>query len=329
MIYVNLFGRLGNNLAQLGAAATLSKRLNTPFVAVPQKDCWCPAPDNCYYPEYLEPLKKNIFRKVQFTDCVPEGCQVVTGGISSWDDVDFSAGCDIEMRGVFLSTQLIDRDVCRELFSLSAEMNQALIDIFHLTSETGTIGIRRGDYMKLPHHFAICGKSYFINAMRRMEKLYGVKHWLVISEDVEWCEKVFKNIPSCRVLKNETVEGLMLPGANVTILRDFYLQTLCNYLIISNSSFSWWGGYLNVNKEPKMIYPTPWFGISSRKLYEAGVRDRYANLPGMEAMPNRNPYQRMRGWMYALWDIFIKCRSCILRFLKRVYCKLFRRSAKR
>jgi hypothetical protein len=41
---------------------------------------------------------------------------------------------------------------------------------------------------------------------------------------------------------------------------DLYLMSLCENNIIANSSFSWWGSWLNKNKEKKIIAPSKWFG---------------------------------------------------------------------
>lgn len=72
-------------------------------------------------------------------------------------------------------------------------------------------------------------------------------HFLVFSDDIGWCKTIFK-------------------GDNFTFIEgeedyiDLYLMSLCNDNIIANSSFSWWGSWLNKNNNKKIIAPSKWFG---------------------------------------------------------------------
>ena len=72
--------------------------------------------------------------------------------------------------------------------------------------------------------------------------------FVVFSQDIEWCKEhlapLKKNI-------------LFIEGERH--YHDFYLMTLCKHNIICNSTFSWWGAYLNKNPNKKIFAPLYWF----------------------------------------------------------------------
>jgi hypothetical protein len=49
---------------------------------------------------------------------------------------------------------------------------------------------------------------------------------------------------------------------------DLWLISLCNHNIMSNSSFSWWGSFLNQHKNKKVFVPSIWFGPMGEKNYQ-------------------------------------------------------------
>lgn len=99
--------------------------------------------------------------------------------------------------------------------------------------------IRRTDYLT-DKNFFVLGLNYYMEALSNLPDLPV----LVLSDDPEWCKKYF------------TTERFKISKSyNPNI--DLCLMSLCDYHIIANSSFSWWGSWLAKSK--KTIAPKNWF----------------------------------------------------------------------
>lgn len=117
------------------------------------------------------------------------------------------------------------------------------------------IHIRRGDYFqgKYASIFGVCSSNYFVRAMQTLESLEKSEiTYFVFSNDLEW---VNANIPfKCK--------KVVVPNYNVNSFWYIYLMSLCHHNIISNSSFSWWGAYLNEFEGKKVLGPSRWMNNS-------------------------------------------------------------------
>jgi hypothetical protein len=71
--------------------------------------------------------------------------------------------------------------------------------------------------------------------------------FLVFSDDINWCEENLKLENSIYINDEKDYNEL-------------YLMSLCDNNIIANSSFSWWGAWLNKNDDKLVVGPTKWFG---------------------------------------------------------------------
>ena len=105
-----------------------------------------------------------------------------------------------------------------------------------------SIHVRRTDYIKFPNHHPLCDMSYYEKAMMEV----GVNKFIIFSDDMAWCKEHFKGN------QFEFSEG----NAHY---QDLALMASCEHHIIANSSFSWWGAWLNPNKK-NVIAPKRWFG---------------------------------------------------------------------
>ena len=115
------------------------------------------------------------------------------------------------------------------------------------------IHIRRGDYLN--HNFNL-PDSYYHNAIKALD--IANPFYIFISDDPEHVRAEFAYLTNKYVSdNNEIVDLQLLQHADVCIL--------------SNSSFSWWGAWLN-NKPEKIVYaPKNWFGFREGTAYPAGI----------------------------------------------------------
>jgi hypothetical protein len=93
-----------------------------------------------------------------------------------------------------------------------------------------------------------CDKDYFVRAMELFPK---EALFIVFSNQIEKSKKLLSDIPkNIRFIEGEDH------------FCDLYLMSLCKHNIIANSSFSWWGAYLNSNPNKQIIAPKLWFNPS-------------------------------------------------------------------
>lgn len=122
--------------------------------------------------------------------------------------------------------------------------------------ETVSLHIRRGDYAKLNHALNI---YYYQRAMKKMEETIATPYYLIFSDDIAWVKENL-DIGARNIIVNE--EG------GLKDYEELMIMTKCRHNIISNSTFSWWGAWLNQNPEKMVIAPKVWFGEQKKIVLE-------------------------------------------------------------
>jgi hypothetical protein len=113
--------------------------------------------------------------------------------------------------------------------------------------------IRRGDYVSLKISNELHGVlplEYYYNAIELIKKQNPNITVFVFSDDIPWVKENLK-------LKDKCVYVDFNSGENSVF--DMFLMSLCKHNIIANSSFSWWGAWLNQNKNKIIVAPENWF----------------------------------------------------------------------
>lgn len=115
-----------------------------------------------------------------------------------------------------------------------------------------SLHIRRGDYVsdrKSNKIHGVCDLEYYKKAMKILNDKYENITYIVFSDDIAWSKE---NLASINMIYVDSKENRM-PH------EDIYLMSLCQHNIIANSSFSWWGAWLNTNDKKTILAPKIWF----------------------------------------------------------------------
>lgn len=113
------------------------------------------------------------------------------------------------------------------------------------------IHVRRGDYQYLPAFNGICDLDYYKKAISEIAS-DGLPHtYYIFSNDIKWCEENLRPL----IGNNKIV--FVTENTGTKSCWDMFLMTHCKNLIIANSSFSWWGAFLNT-RCGRVIAPSKW-----------------------------------------------------------------------
>ena len=232
-------GRLGNQMFQYAALRGIAANHNYEW-CIPPSTFKNPEKDHQLFGAFKLPSVKNVEML---------GATYV-GEKSFTFDEDLFKNCsdNVNLYGFFQTEKYfkhIEQQI-REDFNFVDEVSNPCREMFNF-DEVISLHIRRTDYVNRQDYHPLCSMEYYENALSKFSKNIPV---LIFSDEPEWCMKqeIFE---SDRFMISETRNNVL----------DLCLMTMCNYHIIANSSFSWWGAWLSDSK--KVIAPKVWFGESA------------------------------------------------------------------
>ena len=111
-----------------------------------------------------------------------------------------------------------------------------------------SIHVRRGDYTKTDSEHLTLSLEYYVKGINYINNRKKNISFYIFSDDIEWVKKqsIFTKIEAT-FIENQKEEV------------DLMLMSKCKHNIIANSSFSWWGAWLNQNNDKIVIAPSRWF----------------------------------------------------------------------
>lgn len=114
------------------------------------------------------------------------------------------------------------------------------------------IHVRRGDYTHDKLFHDICDLDYYRQAIGRMQQAVGGDLFCIFSDDLRWCREHIAPL-----LKDKPISYVDWNRGERSV-QDIHLMSLCRHNIIANSSFSWWGAWLNQHPGKVVIAPEKW-----------------------------------------------------------------------
>lgn len=234
MISCKLQGGLGNYLFQIAAMYSLSDNVGFDIQNATQVH----GNIKKYLTNILRKINPNI-KELQYQYDEPS---------FTYQPLPINDG--ILFNGYFQSEKYLNREKILDLYSIDEDsFNYIKSKYSNILTNSISVHVRRGDYLIKQDRHPIQNINYYNKALAEFTECDNI---LVFSDDIKWCKENFIGN------KFTFIEG----EADYI---DLWLMSLCKHNIIANSSFSWWGAWLNQNSNKKIIAPKIWFG-SNKKL---------------------------------------------------------------
>ena len=276
MIISKIIGGLGNQLFQYAAGKTLAQlnqtelkldvsafdeyklrhfdlhhfNLNANFATGEEIKSLYPAHNFEKAFQYLSPLHRRTYYREKYFH---------------FDENVLKLGPDVYLKGYFQSEKYFStaKDIILKEFSFKKEVikNVEYFSSVLKKGNTVSVHLRRGDFSNDSagtEYHGVLSAEYYQSASGIIRSKIPDSIFYVFSDDINWAKENYK------------LSGAIFVSGEITKnhFEDLYLMSQCRHQIIANSSFSWWGAWLNNNPEKIVIAPKKWFNKGPKDTYD-------------------------------------------------------------
>ena len=239
-------GGLGNQMFQAAHAYSQSLKHNRPSVFF--NECQTNLQGNT-----VNSYINNIFSKLNFVDKIND-LEMVTSNGWYYNEIN-----PVENNTIFFGYYQSSKnflgydDEIIKLFSPNEDFVTKMLNKYPQLENDNTVSlhVRRGDYLSFPNVHPVISTSYIDKCLNMLNEKDFI---FCFSDDKEW---VKQNIRYNNII---FVDGLL-------DYEELWLMSLCKHNILSNSTFSWWGAFLNKNKNKQVFAPSMWFALDGPNNY--------------------------------------------------------------
>ena len=256
-VAVFIHGGIGNQLFQIAACKEYAKKYNKEEVYKNAKNLWNyhglerKTAWNTLFSNRLNVIEIEDYEKIEFE-------QIDEKRLNMYDEIEYKEG-NIYLKGYYQSSKFFSKEIKKEMTELiysNKEYYDIAVNYFNFIKSLFTnykneediafIHIRRTDYINNCTH-NLLSMDYYKEGINIIGKY---KLYLIFSDDATWC---YNNL--------DFIENKYVISIN-SIYIELILMTFIKNGIIANSTFSWWGAFIN-NDDKKIVAPKQWFAETS------------------------------------------------------------------
>jgi len=271
MITCNLMGGLGNQLFQIFAVISYAIKRNHEFKFINAENLGGGETTvrHTYWNSFLSKLSSCLFNEYPNFEIVfrEEGANYknIPGHL-------FQPNTNIILFGYFQSYKYFQQNyklICLilDIYEKRQDVLKECVDKHILNTEnlknTISMHFRLGDYKKIQHYHPLLSYEYYKNSLEHILK--NIQNnpsvlYFCEDQDIDQVKEIIKKL-------NSAFPSILFSRAsnNLNDWQQLLVMSACKNNIIANSTFSWWGAYINNYEDKIVCYPSKWFGPACDK----------------------------------------------------------------
>jgi hypothetical protein len=233
-------GGLGNQLFQIFTVISYSIKHNIPFTFHNSETLKIGRERPTYWNTLLKSIKL-------YTNADDEPCYLYNESSFRFSEIPAFDNCCL--RGYFQSYKYFE------------ENRKTIIGLCDLDRQRGptqkviSMHFRIGDFKHLQECHPILGIGYYENALQYIEDNIDGDYTVLVfceGEDIDIVRQIIEYI--------DIKYPVTFVDDSIPDWEQMLMMSSCEINIIANSTFSWWGAYLNDSPDRVVLYPSIWFG---------------------------------------------------------------------
>ena len=241
-VVCNLQGLLGNIMFQVAAVKSHCDRHRyslefSGFNDIPRN---YPGKDLRFISLYPYTIFSNLNNEFNFKSSIER--KQINEDDGLFHNLNFIEDGNYLLQGYFQNKNLFGKHEAQSYFRFDKITIPDQIDKMLRNENCVSVHVRRTDYLHVSQVLPSLSVNYYYNALDEIKNYDKI---LFFSDDINWCKENFKMNNSHFVEENELV--------------SLKIMQYCQSNVIANSTFSWWGAFLN-NNDNQVVMPETWFG---------------------------------------------------------------------